>query len=105
MNIVHIIFLFPIVTPPLTWLFQLEHVHVYNKRGFSIGTPIYLNAVHIIFFAPFVTPSLTWFFYWNTAISGTLTRILLHLFEGEVSSNMYIRTEPSELFVGVDYLE
>ena len=49
MNVVHIIFLFPIVTPPLTWLFQLEHLYVYDARGFSIGTLIYLNVVHIIF--------------------------------------------------------
>ena len=58
MNVVHIIFLFPI---PLTWLFQLEHLYVCDERGFSIGTPIYLNVVHIIFFFPIVTPPLTLF--------------------------------------------
>ena len=62
MNVVHIIFLFFIVTSPLTWVFQLEHLYVYDARGFSIGTPIYLNVVHIIFFFPIVTPPLTWLF-------------------------------------------
>ena len=28
MNVVHIIFFFPIVTPPLTWLFLLEHRYI-----------------------------------------------------------------------------
>ena len=62
MNVVHIIFLFPIVTPPLMWLFQLEHLYVYDERGFSFGTPIYLYVVHIIFFFPIVTHPLSWLF-------------------------------------------
>ena len=47
MNFLHIIFLFPIVTPPLTWLFQLEHLYVYDERGLSIVTPIYLMCLQI----------------------------------------------------------
>ena len=30
--------------------------HYYDERGFSIGTPIYMNVVHIISFFPIVTP-------------------------------------------------
>ena len=48
--------------PPQKCSIELEHLYVYDKRGFSIGTPIYMDVVHIIFFFPIVTPPLTWLF-------------------------------------------
>ena len=67
----------------------MEHLYVYDARGFSIGTPIYLNVVHIIFFFPIVTPPLTWLFLLERLytvsedyIHKVYYGILLQLFEG-----------------------
>ena len=47
----------PLKNVQLNW-----NTYIYDERGLSIGTPIYMDFVHIIFFFPIVTPPLTWLF-------------------------------------------
>ena len=102
--VVHIIFFFLIVTSPLTWLFLLEHLYIFNERVyFYWNTNISECCSHYFLFS-YCNSSL------NMVISiGTPPYMEAHIYCNSIGtfwggvgvpSNMYTSTEPMVLHLG-----